>query len=134
MVGKPKATAIKLLTGNPGKRPLPENEPQPEGEVICPASVSKDADAQKIWDYYAPMLEAQGVLTCWDVHMFGAWCCLVAEFECDPRRFNAADLSQMRGLGSAFGLDGPKSRAQMSVGDGKKKDKDPAEKYFRRPS
>ena len=132
MAGKPKSTALKLLTGNPGKRPLPENEPQPEGEVVCPEFVAEDPEAKKIWDYYAPMLEAQGVLTSWDVHMFGAWCCLAAEFEIHPARFNSAKLAQMRGLAAAFGLDGPKSRAQMSVGDGKKEE-DPAEKYFTRP-
>ncbi|MGH7717148.1 MAG: phage terminase small subunit P27 family, partial [Vulcanimicrobiaceae bacterium] len=30
---KPKPTHLKLVAGNPGKRPPNENEPQPEGDL-----------------------------------------------------------------------------------------------------
>ena len=36
----PEPTALKILAGNPGKRKLPENEPQPQGTPICPAWLS----------------------------------------------------------------------------------------------
>ena len=35
---KPKPTALKVLEGNPGKRPLNENEPiPPKGSIKCPS-------------------------------------------------------------------------------------------------
>lgn len=33
---KPKPTTLKLVTGNPGRRPLNENEPIPEGDLETP--------------------------------------------------------------------------------------------------
>lgn len=47
---KPKPTALKRLTGNPGKRPLPENEPKHEalGEAM-PAELLADAEAAAEW-------------------------------------------------------------------------------------
>jgi hypothetical protein len=34
----PKPTALKLMTGNPGRRPLPKDEPAPpKGDVLAPA-------------------------------------------------------------------------------------------------
>ena len=33
---KPKPTKLKLLAGNPGGRPLPENEPQPDPAIPDP--------------------------------------------------------------------------------------------------
>ncbi len=59
---KPKPTKLKLLAGNPGKRPLNEDEPQfapslPEP----PAFLSEEAKAE--WDRLASELYAKGVLT-----------------------------------------------------------------------
>ncbi|MDH5327993.1 MAG: phage terminase small subunit P27 family [Gammaproteobacteria bacterium] len=34
---KPKPTQLKLIEGNPGKRPLNTSEPVPKGEPVCPA-------------------------------------------------------------------------------------------------
>ena len=35
---KPKPTALKVLEGNPGKRPLNDHEPiPPKGELKCPS-------------------------------------------------------------------------------------------------
>jgi P27 family predicted phage terminase small subunit len=33
---KPKATILKLITGNPGGRPLNMDEPKPEGDLVSP--------------------------------------------------------------------------------------------------
>jgi len=54
---------------------------------------------------YAPQLRAQGVLTSWDVDMFGPWCVLMAQFQSDPEDFNSAKLAQMHALASCFGLE-----------------------------
>ena len=45
---KPKPTALKIFEGNPGKRPLPKNEPKPaKGEVKQPFPL--DAMGKKVW-------------------------------------------------------------------------------------
>lgn len=119
MTGRPTPTALKLLKGNPGRRPLPENEPEPPGEVRKPAFVTYKAT--RFWKEFAPKLEAMGVLKSTDVVMFGAWCCLSAEFEESPRGFNAAKLAQWRALAASFGLE-PSSRSRFSIPKAKKQD------------
>lgn len=58
---KPKPTALKILEGNPGKRPINENEPiPPKGTVKCPTWL--EPEAKKEWKRLAPSLEAMGVL------------------------------------------------------------------------
>ncbi len=128
MVGrKPKPTALKLIRGNPGKRPLNNNEPMPIGDVNKPAFVK--GKAAQLWIQYAPELERLGVLTVVDVDMFGAWCCLMAEFQESPERCNAARIAQMRALASTFGLD-PSARVRLGTPAKNKRQHDPAEKYF----
>jgi len=127
MANQRKPTGLKIVTGNPGKRPLPENEPIPQGEVKKPAFVT--GKATQLWKKRAPELERLGILTSIDVEMFGAWCCLMAEFQESPRSFNAARLSQMRALASSFGLD-PSARARMGTPSSKPKKTNGAEKYF----
>lgn len=130
MVGRrPTPTELKLVTGNPGKRPLNDQEPKPEGEVKRPSFVK--GRAARVWNQYAAGLIAAGVLTAWDVDMFGAWCCLMAEFQKDPDAFTASKISQMRALASSFGLTAAdRSRIRVSP---EKQSVDPAEKYFKRP-
>jgi P27 family predicted phage terminase small subunit len=45
---RPKPTYLKLLAGNPGHRPLPENEPEPDGDLLDPPAYL-NARAQAIW-------------------------------------------------------------------------------------
>lgn len=125
---KPTPTGLKLVTGNPGKRPINETEPKPQGEVSKPAFVK--AGAARLWTKYAPSLIEQGVLTSWDVDMFGAWCVLMAEFQKNPQIFTAAQMSQMRALASGFGLL-PAERSRLKI-PGKKEEQNPASKYFGR--
>jgi P27 family predicted phage terminase small subunit len=59
---KPKPTYLKLLNGNPGKRPLNEHEPKPKPEIpVAPAELS--ADARLEWDRVAAELSRLGTLT-----------------------------------------------------------------------
>jgi P27 family predicted phage terminase small subunit len=64
---RPQPTALKLLRGNPGKRPLNQNEPQPEpvGESfdVPPAALDGDAVAAAEWARLAPMLRRAGMVT-----------------------------------------------------------------------
>ena len=70
---KPKPTALKLLEGNPGKRPINENEPiPPKGTVKCPTWL--EPEAKKEWKRLAPSLEAMGVLTQADLTAFAGYC------------------------------------------------------------
>src|SRR5262245_32362085 len=128
MVGrKPKPTALHLIQGsfNPTRHADRSDAPQPSGEVLKPAFVR--ASAAKIWEKYAPQLQAQGVLTSWDVDMFGVWCVMVAGFKKRPERFAAALMTHMRALASSFGLL-PADRARLHTP--KPISDDPAQKYF----
>jgi P27 family predicted phage terminase small subunit len=48
---KPKATYLKLVTGNPGHRPLPKNEPKPQGNLSAPPRWF-DAMRREYWSHY----------------------------------------------------------------------------------
>ena len=70
---KPKPTALKVLEGNPGKRPLNEHEPvPPKAAIRCPAWL--EPDAKKEWKRLAPALEAMGILTTVDISAFAGYC------------------------------------------------------------
>src|SRR5436190_10759398 len=59
---RPKPTRLKLLTGNPGKRPLKEDEPRPEPAVPeCPPELSPLARQE--WDRLTGELDALRMLT-----------------------------------------------------------------------
>lgn len=61
---KPKPTALKLLDGNPGKRPIAaDREPTPQaGRPIRPAWLDTP-ELRAAWDTIADRLEEMGVLT-----------------------------------------------------------------------
>ena len=70
---KPKPTALKILEGNPGKRPLNDKEPQPEKKAPrCPSWL--EPEAKKEWKRMAKTLEAIGVLTEIDMAAFAGYC------------------------------------------------------------
>jgi P27 family predicted phage terminase small subunit len=70
---KPKPTALKVLTGNPGKRPLPANEPVPETAVPEPPEHLTD-EARLEWFRIAAELEALGLVTRPDRAALAAYC------------------------------------------------------------
>lgn len=70
---KPKPTALKVLEGNPGKRPLNQNEPKPEKKAPkCPSWL--EPEAKKEWRRMSKALEAIGVLTQVDAAAFSGYC------------------------------------------------------------
>ena len=70
---KPKPTALKVLEGNPGKRPLPQNEPKPK--PIAPERPTwLTGEGKKMWERLAPELERLGLLTALDGEAFAAAC------------------------------------------------------------
>lgn len=109
----PKPTALRVLQGNPGKRPLPADEPKPEGPAVRPKFLK--GRSRKIWDEFAPIVEKMGLLTSADAMPFARWCVLQAEFEKDADRFPASKMARMDSLEARFGLD-PSSRARLGTG------------------
>ena len=70
---KPIPTTLKLLNGNPGKRPLPVNEPKPAPLAPkCPRWLNKEA--KKEWRRIAPQLERLGLLTELDMATLAGYC------------------------------------------------------------
>lgn len=70
---KPKPTALKVLEGNPGKRPLNANEPMPEKKAPkCPTWL--EPEAKKEWRRMAKVLEELGILTDIDASAFAGYC------------------------------------------------------------
>lgn len=79
----PKPTALKVLEGNPGKRPLPQNEPKPK-----PLAPKRPAwltgEGKKMWERLSPELERLGLLTVIDGETFAAMCARWKTFvECE---------------------------------------------------
>ncbi len=69
---KPKPTHLRLVLGNPGRRPLPEAEPiPPPGRPVVPAELS-DAAKQE-FGRLCGLLEQMGVLTTVDQALLGAY-------------------------------------------------------------
>ena len=59
---RPTPTALKLVTGNPGKRALNKKEPKPKAKAPpCPAHL--DANGKAAWKKLCALLGKMGVLT-----------------------------------------------------------------------
>ena len=70
---RPKPTKLKILEGNPGKRPLNEHEPKPKPITpACPRWLSPVA--KKEWKRIVPELENLGLLTCVDGAALEGYC------------------------------------------------------------
>jgi P27 family predicted phage terminase small subunit len=70
---KPKPTALKRLEGNPGKRPIRGDEPQPpRSQPSCPGHLSPAARAE--WARLAQSLNGIGLLTQVDRAALAAYC------------------------------------------------------------
>jgi len=83
MLGKtgrpPKPTALKVLEGNPGNRPLNEKEPEPD-KGMPEAPPELDPLALEEWNRRGPGLVAMGVLTTIDTAVFAAYCQAYADW------------------------------------------------------
>ena len=70
---RPKPTRLKVLTGNPGRRPLNIHEPKPEPVVPeCPAELG--AVARREWNRLAGVLAPLRILTDLDRAALAAYC------------------------------------------------------------
>ena len=70
----PKPTAVKILQGKPGHRPLPANEPKPAAGRLPSAPRFLGDEARKEWKRLAPRLYAVGLLTEADHDALALYC------------------------------------------------------------
>jgi P27 family predicted phage terminase small subunit len=70
---KPKPAELKILEGNPGKRPIDPDRPQPtRGLPPCPTHLK--GEARREWRRLGSRLEAVGLVTNVDTAAFAAYC------------------------------------------------------------
>jgi P27 family predicted phage terminase small subunit len=70
---RPKPTRLKVLTGNPGKRPLNDSEPMPNVAIPeCPVELGEIA--RREWNRLVGELAALGLLTNLDRAALAAYC------------------------------------------------------------
>jgi phage terminase small subunit len=116
---KPKPTILKLLTGNPGKRPLNNNEPEPiliNGAVVPPKYL--EGAALEEWNVQSAYLTSNRILGENELSLLANYCYLHGEFVKDAecrRIMNAALIGQMRALRAELGI-GPSVRSKFVSG------------------
>jgi len=104
MAGRPpKPTRLKLLQGNPGKRALPKNEPEPaRGAPSRPEWLS--TEAKREWNRVVPELDRLGLLAKVDRALIAAYCECWAQY--------VAAVKDMKAGGTTFttdkGYEGPR--------------------------
>lgn len=110
---KPTPTWQKRIRGNPGKRPLPKNEPAPEGAPVKPKWLK--GRGGELW---AEVLQVAYWLTFLDSYKLAMWCDRQSDFENRKIKatWNASDRREHRSLGAELGFD-PSSRAKMAKDD-----------------
>lgn len=116
-MGNPrKPASLRLLEGNPGKRPIPV-EPEPAGDVHKPRGLKGRAAA--IWDELAPILEDMGTLKSPDAHQFAVWCKLAAKSERQFNSMSVGELTAFRLIGDSLGMSAV-GRAKLGTTEKKK--------------
>ena len=111
---KPKPSALKLIAGNPGKRPINAAEPAFEA-AGTPAPDWLTGEALAVWNRVAPCLETNGMLTKPDADALAIYCDVVGRYVEIRRSGETAPMNlvqQMRQLASEFGFT-PASRTRV---------------------
>lgn len=79
MANRPTPTALKLVKGNPGRRPISRREAKPAKKLpAAPAHLDPRARAE--WDHIVPELWAAGLLTSVDGAVIAAYCTAYARW------------------------------------------------------
>jgi P27 family predicted phage terminase small subunit len=151
---KPTPTALRVLRGNPARRPLPKDEPTPAavGEAVAPPE-GLNAAAVREWKRVAPALARVGLLTDLDLDALAAYCVVCAEWRTalkhiedegaiilSPNKYPmpspwvsmaARAFERMRVLMTEFGLT-PASRTRVTRATPKIDPTNPLDKFIRR--
>lgn len=89
---KPVPTTLKLLKGNPGKRPLNEREPHPKPELLpCPGWLKGEAQAE--WERITPILFRLGLLTTLDRVALEGYCMAYGRWRAAERVIQESGLT-----------------------------------------
>jgi P27 family predicted phage terminase small subunit len=146
----PTPTRLKILRGNPGKRPLNQAEPQPAARMpTCPDWL--DDAAREKWAELAPELFRLGLLTAIDGDALAGYCQAWAEFKAATQTLRGTDrtimtekgntiahpavgiqrgaMERMRAFGAPFGLD-PSSRSRLKPASAGDTPRDPFEDFL----
>jgi len=152
---KPKPTYLKVLQGNPGRRPLSKGEPKPKRAERAPSIPTwLEDEARVIWKRHARSLWELRLLTEIDVDAYATLCETTALYRTavDMIRkegvvWTNADtgysqqsgwvsvrnnsLKQMQSLWSEFGMT-PAARARIDIKDAGEKEADPLDALLKR--
>jgi phage terminase small subunit len=115
---KPIPTALKIVRGNPGKRPLNRNEPKVnlvQGKPLPPAWIKGSARSE--WNIQIGYLIKNKVLAENELSKLARYCYLHGEFVKDARvgrPMNAAMIARIEALASDLGI-GPSARTRIKV-------------------
>ena len=120
MRGRPPVPrAIKILNGNPGKRPLREDEPAPDLGAEAPAFILADTVLRAEWERHAARLTRYGILTATDDDALAALCVLSVKFRAQvqadaPSPVLIETSKELRQLWARFGMT-PADRTRVKV-------------------
>ena len=118
---RPKPTALRLVQGNAGRRPIPQGEPQPGGR---PKPLTKLTGRPLV--HWRNLIVPAFWLTGSDGPLAFVLVHLLAEFEANPTGMQASKVSQIRAACSSLGFD-PSSRARLGTTPPVR---DAADRYF----
>lgn len=122
---KPKATVLRLINGNAGKRPLPPPDILPAGSVVRPEKLR--GVVANLWDEY---IARSWWLTWAESPKAIMWCHLQAEFQRGPKKMLSSRIAQLRALGSELGFD-QAARTRMGLQANPDHSRDDSERFFK---
>lgn len=103
---KPKPNQLKVVAGNPGNRPINEQEPvYASGGMNAPEWLS--GLAVDVWERLASNLDANGLLTEASRDLLAVYCDLVADYREKREKGEMpqmAQVSRMQSIAGEFGL------------------------------
>ena len=124
---KPKPTALKLIAGNPGHRPLNKKEPKVvyvEGDIKAPKFLK--GEAKKEWDLqFEYLTKTNKILAENELSKLARYCFLHGEFVKDAsagRVMTAALIARLEAAASDLGI-GPSARSRIKTGGSEEKNK-----------
>jgi P27 family predicted phage terminase small subunit len=143
----PTPTAVKKLRGNPGKRALPKDEPQPAMATVadCPGWLKGPARLE--WKRVAPELVKLSLLSVLDIAALASYCESHARWRAIERaiakttvadalrqgllRASKEERQYMVSVGARFGFD-PASRSRVSTPSAKAPENDPFQEWAKK--